>query len=259
MQESGGGQIRAKMKKFTFLLALAIVCAGIRAVSAQSFQEIVYLKNGSMIRGTIIEQVPNESLKIQTADGSVFVYKMSEVEKITKELINSRSDGYSPRNGYAASLTFKKDGGPQKGYRDFVELGYTIGTGLFGSDRVEFSTTHGYQFIPYFYAGIGTGVHYYHDASAVRIPIYADLRVDFMKRPVCPFIDLKIGYTVYEDRGFYLNPMAGVRFSIGRRNALNVGLGYTMQRIEYSYEDLYGIYSDSVNIGGFSIRLGFEF
>ncbi len=48
-------------------------------------QEVVYLKNGSIIRGTIMEQVPGVSLKIQTADGSVFVYSMDEVEKITKE------------------------------------------------------------------------------------------------------------------------------------------------------------------------------
>lgn len=52
---------------------------------AQQWVEVVYLKNGGQVRGVIIEQVPNETLKIQTADGSIFVYKMSEVEKITKE------------------------------------------------------------------------------------------------------------------------------------------------------------------------------
>ena len=227
------------MKKFTFLLALAIVCAGIGAVSAQSFQEIVYLKNGSMIRGTIIEQVPGESLKIQTSDGSVFAYKMSEVEKITKEIVDNRSAEHAV----------------SRGYRGFVDVGYTIGTGVFGLDRFEFSTTHGYQFIPCFYAGVGVGVHYYPDADAAEIPIYADLRADLLKRSICPFIDMKIGYTVYEDTGFYLNPMAGVRFAVGSRAAVNFGIGYTMQRIEFDYYD----YSDSINIGGFSMRLGFEF
>jgi hypothetical protein len=48
-------------------------------------QEVVYLKNGGIVRGIIIEQIPNEQLKIQTRDGNVFVYKMTEVEKITKE------------------------------------------------------------------------------------------------------------------------------------------------------------------------------
>ena len=48
-------------------------------------QDVVYLKNGAVIRGEIIEQVPGESLKIQTRDGSIFVYKMEEVSKISKE------------------------------------------------------------------------------------------------------------------------------------------------------------------------------
>lgn len=49
------------------------------------YQDVVYLKNGSIIRGVVIEQVPNVSLKIQTVDGNVFVFKMDEVLKITKE------------------------------------------------------------------------------------------------------------------------------------------------------------------------------
>jgi len=47
--------------------------------------DVVYLKNGSIIRGTIIEQDPATQVKIQTRDGSVFVYKVSEIEKITRE------------------------------------------------------------------------------------------------------------------------------------------------------------------------------
>jgi hypothetical protein len=47
--------------------------------------DVVYLKNGSIIVGSIIEQVPNENLKIQTKDGSVFVYSMSDIARITKE------------------------------------------------------------------------------------------------------------------------------------------------------------------------------
>jgi hypothetical protein len=53
--------------------------------SKAEWQDVVYLKNGSVIRGMIVEQVPNMSLKIMTADGSVFVYEMEQVAKITKE------------------------------------------------------------------------------------------------------------------------------------------------------------------------------
>lgn len=51
----------------------------------QSLQDVVYLKNGSIIRGVIIEQVPNQSIKIQTRDGNLFVYKIEEIQKISKE------------------------------------------------------------------------------------------------------------------------------------------------------------------------------
>jgi len=66
---------------FTILVLLVLHSSA----HAQATVDVVYLKNGSVIRGMIIEQVPNESLKIQTRDGSVFVYAISEVEKITKE------------------------------------------------------------------------------------------------------------------------------------------------------------------------------
>lgn len=78
------------------LLGLVFVIAGRKKGGSSSksdtksdnskYVDVVYLKNGSIIRGMIIEQTPNVSLKIQTKDGSVFVYKMEEVEKMTKEL-----------------------------------------------------------------------------------------------------------------------------------------------------------------------------
>jgi len=47
--------------------------------------DVVYLKDGSIIKGTIIEQIPNVSIKIKTKDGNVFNYKMEQIEKIAKE------------------------------------------------------------------------------------------------------------------------------------------------------------------------------
>ena len=47
--------------------------------------DVLYLKNGSIIKGLIIEQIPNTSVKIKTADGSIFVHVMDDVIKITKE------------------------------------------------------------------------------------------------------------------------------------------------------------------------------
>lgn len=56
-------------------------------VGAGAFLDVVYLKNGSTVRGVIIEQTPNVSLRVQTMDGSVYAYPMSEVVKIGRESI----------------------------------------------------------------------------------------------------------------------------------------------------------------------------
>ena len=52
--------------------------------------DVVYLKNGSIIRGMVIETIPNETIKIRTSDGSIFVYSLDEVEKITKESFTTK-------------------------------------------------------------------------------------------------------------------------------------------------------------------------
>ena len=54
------------------------------SIDVSNFQDVVYLKNGSIIRGTIIDQQFNKSIKIQTADKNIFSYQMEEVDKITK-------------------------------------------------------------------------------------------------------------------------------------------------------------------------------
>ena len=52
---------------------------------AQQMEDVVYLKDGTIVRGTIIEQIPGESLKIQTQGGSTFLYTLEEIAKIVKE------------------------------------------------------------------------------------------------------------------------------------------------------------------------------
>ena len=48
--------------------------------------DFVYLKNGSIIKGTILEHVINVKVKIKTRDGSIFVYPSNEIEKLTREV-----------------------------------------------------------------------------------------------------------------------------------------------------------------------------
>lgn len=78
-------KVLANILGFRLVLNLVFTFAPFIALGQQQMQDVVYLKNGSIIRGEIIEQIPNQTIKIKTADGSVFVYSMSDIERIVKE------------------------------------------------------------------------------------------------------------------------------------------------------------------------------
>ena len=59
--------------------------------------DVVYLKNGSIIKGKVIEVVPSESVKVQTQDGSLFVYSMDEIDRISNEENADNTESYLKR------------------------------------------------------------------------------------------------------------------------------------------------------------------
>lgn len=147
------------------------------------------------------------------------------------------------------------------GYKGFVDLGYGIGVGDYGVDRIEFTTVHGYQFIPYFYAGVGVGYSYYHEDEAHSIPIFADFRGSFpiSNTKVAPFVDFKIGYSVCDVEGFYIAPSIGLRYALSEHAGLNFAIGYEAQKADFywSYGGYYATSKESC--GAFTIKIGIDF
>jgi hypothetical protein len=70
------------MKKFIPVIILLIFTSF--AVLAQKTKDVLYLKNGSVIFGKLLE-IKDGQYKMQTADGSTFNYKADEIDKFTKE------------------------------------------------------------------------------------------------------------------------------------------------------------------------------
>lgn len=216
--------------------------------SQGQMRDVVYLKNGSIIRGIIIEQVPNKSIKIQTRDENIFVYQMDEIEKIGKERTTSN-------NSFKKVLNSDKSYG-LIGYRGFVEFGYTTGD----DGCIQLTTTHGYQLNPYLFVGGATGVNYFKESESVLIPIWADIRGYLSDGPLTPFIGLRVGYSIdvmdHEGgSGSYWSPSIGVRYMIGERTGLNLSVGYASQHRKFSYSR----FSSKINEDGFHIKFGVEF
>lgn len=82
------------MKKLTILLT--IIIASTFAFSQNKQSETIYLSNGSIIKGNVIE-LTQENIKIQTSDGSIYVYELAQVERIVKNDIETNN----PENNVA--------------------------------------------------------------------------------------------------------------------------------------------------------------
>jgi len=68
----------------SLLVALSVIFLTSILFAQEKQEYILHLKNGSIIRGVIIEIKPDSTVKINTRDGNIFVYQMREIEKIEK-------------------------------------------------------------------------------------------------------------------------------------------------------------------------------
>ena len=98
------------------LIIIGTVLTVTTLTAQQNMRDVVYLKNGSIIKGIIIEQIPFVSYKIQTTDGSIFVFSADDVERIAKEQftsIQTHSPGPKPssRIGGTFGLAYANEGG----------------------------------------------------------------------------------------------------------------------------------------------------
>lgn len=124
------------------------------------------------------------------------------------------------------------DGWIRTGYRGMAEMGHGVSFED-GCYALEFTTTHGYQFNPYFYLGgiVSFGFRgverSYNDIDRENVfafRIAADPRVYFLKSRVTPFAGLQLGLD-YCDGGFvYFGGSVGVRVALNSRFALNFSI-----------------------------------
>lgn len=232
------------MKKALLIFALAII---VNLTFAQrNLEDVVYLKNGSIIRGVVVELLPTQTVKIETVDRNVFVFQMAEVEKIIKE----------PRHGQTKVAV---NNASETRFKGIVEFGYENKIGDFGLDRVKLNLIGARQINSYTSIGLGAGIRHYTNDDVTLVPVFADFRGYFTNNNILPYVALQVGYsfcvTKFNEAGFLLEPSAGVSFALSGNKRMNLGVGYSMQKLEAytSYE------SFNVNSGAISIHVGFEF
>ncbi len=218
------------------LLLLIITFLTINVYGQTNYQDVIYLKNGSKIKGMITEFVPNVSYTITTTDGSIFVCNIGDIIKIAKEAVISQS-ATSP----TGNTTNKTDSNSQlfkKGYRGIVELGYGLKSGKYGLDVTNFNFVNGYQLNEKMFVGIGTGFKYFTESEFTLIPLYADFKYSFLNQKVSPILGFSAGFSFnpndgFQGEGFLFNPSIGAQIKGNGNMRYNISLNYQTQQMNF--------------------------
>ena len=157
---------------------------------------------------------------------------------------------------------------PMRGLRGFAGVSVGVGQPDFFKSSVTYGAyaSFGYQLNNVFY--IGGGVQYQGVSAEERrtqgetedkdyniFTVFANPRIEILKKKVTPFVDSKVGYSVTGLSGVYLLNQTGVRI-----NRVNFAIGYESQwakatRYHYGYS-----YDESIEqINTYVFTFAFDF
>jgi len=216
-------------KIYSFILLFFGTFLATQNLSAQRMQDVIYLENGSKIRGKILEKKEN-TVKIQLSGGTEFVFEMDEVKEITSE------PTFKPKAQFVT-----KD----KGYYNVTELGFMVGddNGWLTSGG-SIVTINGYQLSPYLGLGIGLELDNYFEN--LFTPIFVDIRGDVLKNnKVTPFYYGGLGYGFlvtgnnranWQERGgIYYNYGLGLKVRGRRHSSWIFNIGQQTQNYQSTF------------------------
>lgn len=153
-------------------------------------------------------------------------------------------------------------------YQGNVEVGYSVGVGNFGLDRINLHTIQGIRVGKYFSTGVGIGLDYYHSYDRYVNPDYTDSELSMpifwngkgylpVSKKASLFFSMDIGASIgltdgmSDMKGLLLTPALGMSFTLSGKKAITFSLGYNYQ--EWSESIL------TINDDAISVKVGFQF
>jgi len=225
------------MKKLIFTVFL-LSLVSLATFSQKRMEDVLYLKNGGVIKGDIREWVRDSIVKIEITGGSLLVFKANEVRLISKE-----EKIRQEKQKAVITLT--------RGFRFGIEGGWVVGSG----DNQEKSplSLHlqsFWHFIPSTAIGVGAGLEFFNTTQA---PIYMDLRQYFNQKYYAPFLFVQSGFLfpigpIHNDisgyetkgkKGYMLNPGIGFMFPLSEKSELTISISYRYQEVKSTINDYY--------------------
>ena len=250
------------MKKLLTIILLLLFVA-----SAAEAQELIYLRDGSVVEGTVTErQTDNDDNQINEVevlmrDGRVAVYAMSDVECIIKDRGEVNESFVMPTGNERIKER-------HKGLDFNMDLNYSLAMADGDSDKFGVQLGLGKRFTRHFYWGVGTGIIMpMADLSTPIIPVTSDFRIYIPTgtKTVTPGCAVRVGYafntepdvvvkagqfkqTIKASDFILLQIMPTVAFSQSGKSDLVVGVGYTC----------YALSTVAIRRGMITVSVGFN-
>jgi len=161
------------MKKHV-LLSTFLIIIGLN-LSAQKTKDVLYLKNGSIINGKLIE-IKEDKYKMKASDGSIFICNIEEVDRFAKE---------SPAFG----------GRKSGGFSFALEAGI-----LSGAQHTTYPASFSFNMLAGFIAktknivSFGSGVEF---LGKSYTPLFIEYKRIIFDRKTAPFVFLRGGGVVH--------------------------------------------------------------
>jgi hypothetical protein len=216
--------------------------------------DVVYLKNGSIIKGKISEIKPDDYVKLQTYDGSLWVFKNSDIEKYEKADMQKEDEKENIKKKF-----FK------------VDIGFIIGNNVDNKTKAPLSLLAVYSLPVHkiLNAGICIGFEFY---QVTYMPVLLDLQLKPGTRGTS--FTIQAGYTIpvkkngsidaikYNfESGFLINPAINYTFPANQGTAFTISVGYRYQKTSEKQLDRY--YNDDYRLkeefNRLVLRFGYTF
>ncbi|MDJ1495453.1 hypothetical protein QNI19_21115 [Cytophagaceae bacterium DM2B3-1] len=243
------------MKKLTLFIFMCISICQLTNAQQKRTQEVLYLKNGSIIRNAKSLQYLDSLIEIQTTEGSLFRFELSDLDSIAREPVR---------------VKFRTHG-----YFLAVEAGL-----LFGHDtpitiekrntEASLQIVSGYQWNSHWATGIGAAMDIYQ--SGTTLPLFLRGMYTPLTNRLTPLISFDMGYGLYtkafngssingqlSQGGLFINPTVGFIARSEKRTAFSFSIGYRHQHAQQSFINEKETTSKNIILHRMSIRVGLSF
>lgn len=232
------------MKRIFWVIWLVCAALGLFAQDSGPYNDVIYLKNGSVFRAKIQEYNQGGAIVLEIQGGHTLTFQESDIDRI----VQVGAEKFRPVREIRP-----KDELITKGLYSQTSIGFSSFYNEFDGPGIRFLGVNqvvGYQFNRLLGVGLGSGFEQFDVfGGEAAIPLFVETRLYPFKKNLMPFLLFQGGYgfalrnqnlgVIDAQGGLLLHAAAGVRLDIAKKWFLTFDLGFRRQSAEFTRTDFF--------------------